>query len=654
MKNTNRTNRCAALQFTRFGRQQGMALVTTLLLLTLLSAVTLGMVLAASSDELINGYYRNMRGSFYAADSGLNIVRQDMLNQLVASVPSTLPNPTVEPISDSAAGGIVSSINSSYGSSNTSLNSGQAAGSWPAGYKITAVNLSEANCTPSGPDVPTGTTVCPPPTGSATHYTYTYSYSLTAEGQTRASEATTLTDRGSFIIDVDVNPSGGETSFAAWGFFVDTFPLCGSLTLVPGTITGPAFSNDGWTFGTSGSYIFTDEVGSHEPNFGYRFSGSQCYQSPNDPYVRPNGQTINPDFQGGFQLGQAAIPLPENDYNQKQAVLDGVGDPPACAGVSTPCPTYADMSSVLRMADSTQPYPPGGASSGVYMPYTTTSSASCMTPPCMTGGGIYVEGNASVTLTASTDTTPDPDHNLQVVTIVQGSTTSTVTIDLTGNTTTFQTGSNTTTISGVPGQYDSTTSALEREAALIYVNGQITSLKGPGSNNPAIQDGSALTVVASNDVIITDDILYKTKPVTTTQNQIPGTPPATLIPESDSGQVLGIYTNGGDIRLQNCSGCGNLEIDASLAALDASGSHTIRNSGSAINTLTIMGGRIQNAMGNINTTTRNVFFDRRYSQGGFAPPWFPSTTVTTSGPSTTDVNLPPSVQRVQWLNRTPF
>jgi len=116
--------------------------------------------------------------------------------------------------------------------------------------------------------------------------------------------------------------------------------------------------------------------------------------------------------------------------------------------------------------------------------------------------------------------------------------------------------------------------------------------------------------------------------------------------------VLGIYTNGGDIRLENCSGCGNLEIDAAMAALDDSGAHTIRNSGSAINTLTIMGGRIQNDMGNINTTTRNIYFDRRFSQNGFAPPWFPSTTFAPSGVSSTVVT--PSIQRVQWLNQTPF
>jgi hypothetical protein len=70
----------------------------------------------------------------------------------------------------------------------------------------------------------------------------------------------------------------------------------------------------------------------------------------------------------------------------------------------------------------------------------------------------------------------------------------------------------------------------------------------------------------------------------------------------------------------------------------------------AINTLNIVGGRIQNTIQNINTTTRNVFFDRRYtSKPNFAPPWFPSTTVTTKTTAET-ATVTPSLQRVKWEN----
>ncbi len=56
--------------------ERGVALITTLLLLMLLTGLTLAMAWSSRSDMLINGYYRNFRGSFYAADSGINIMRQ--------------------------------------------------------------------------------------------------------------------------------------------------------------------------------------------------------------------------------------------------------------------------------------------------------------------------------------------------------------------------------------------------------------------------------------------------------------------------------------------------------------------------------------------------------------------------------------------------
>jgi hypothetical protein len=140
--------------------------------------------------------------------------------------------------------------------------------------------------------------------------------------------------------------------------------------------------------------------------------------------------------------------------------------------------------------------------------------------------------------------------------------------------------------------------------------------------------------------------------VTKTQNQIPGTPADTLIPGSDHGQVLGIFTATGDIQLNNKQANGNLEIDASVATISNGGTGGLVNTGSAINTLTIVGGRIQNTIKNINSTTRNVFFDRRFAQNGFAPPWYPSTTLASTGP--TVAQYVPTVQRLKWVNNTTY
>jgi hypothetical protein len=77
------------------------------------------------------------------------------------------------------------------------------------------------------------------------------------------------------------------------------------------------------------------------------------------------------------------------------------------------------------------------------------------------------------------------------------------------------------------------------------------------------------------------------------------------------------------------------------------------NTGAAINKLTIVGGRIQNTIQNIGATTRNVFFDRRYASNNFAPPWFPSTTVSHNGMDSAK-SITPSFQRLQWLNQTSY
>jgi len=64
---------------------RGAALLITLILLALLSAASVAMVLLVSSDTMINGYYRNYRGSFYAADSGVNVVVQSIANSVTPS-----------------------------------------------------------------------------------------------------------------------------------------------------------------------------------------------------------------------------------------------------------------------------------------------------------------------------------------------------------------------------------------------------------------------------------------------------------------------------------------------------------------------------------------------------------------------------------------
>ncbi len=612
--------------------ERGVALITTLLLLMLLTGLSLAMVLSVRSDMLINGFYRNFRGSFYAADSGLNAARTAMQDQVVAAIPPSF-GITQQPIPVGTDGTVQTYINNTYGQGYTSYTGqGQASSSWPGKYKVTGTFV----LAPNGCSVLGGTGTCTAPTGPVTGYKYIYNYTLQSVGQAQGSQATTLTDRGSVIVNATLIPVNSKTSFAAWGMFIDQWSICSGSTLVPGTISGPAFTNGAWTFGTSGNYIFTDTVGSASKNAGFQFSNS-CDQL-NAISDKQGNQTIAPKFQAGFQTGSATVPLPANDYNQERAVLDGKG--------GTNPVTKSDLHNSVKDING-NPYPSSGASSGVFLPWSLQDGERVFT-----GGGIYVEGNASVTLSTATGPNSSPQ---QVYKITQGSPAvlTTVVVDAGNNATTITTGGSSLAITGVPKMIDPVTNAISpNPETMLYVNGSISSLSGPGQGLPAIQDGGGVTVTAASNVTITGDILYKTPPVTLTQNQLPGQPADTLIPGNDNHQALGVFTATGDIQLNNKQANGNLEIDASLATISAGGTGGLTNIGAQINTLTIVGGRIQNQIKNINTITRNVFFDRRFGQNGFAPPWFPSTTVSLG--TITQAQATTTVQRVQWLNQSSY
>jgi Tfp pilus assembly protein PilX len=191
-------------------RNRGVALVASLLLLSLFTVLTLSMVIATTSDTLIDGYYRNARGSFYAADSGINAVRQAMINQLSADVPSPFTTFST-PISATQEQAILTSISgttSGFGAYQSTL--GSQTSSWAGKFQVV---YNSACATTGGSGCPTYMTlpaVCKIhytsntgtiPTcynagnGSATWYELSYPYKITVIGQSSASE----TDRKSVV-----------------------------------------------------------------------------------------------------------------------------------------------------------------------------------------------------------------------------------------------------------------------------------------------------------------------------------------------------------------------------------------------------------------------------------------------------------------------
>jgi hypothetical protein len=163
-----------------------------------------------------------------------------------------------------------------------------------------------------------------------------------------------------------------------------------------------------------------------------------------------------------------------------------------------------------------------------------------------------------------------------------------------------------------------------------------------------VQDNSMISVTANGDIIATGDVLYKTEPVTIPQDA--------LIPSAENmNQVLGLFTATGNFITADTQADQNIEVDASIATISQA---DINNNCSGqggqlsyghINTFNNVGGMAQSCIYAADVNTENTWFDRRFTaRPNFAPPWFPSTTVTTGGPL--PVNASAKVQRVQWLS----
>jgi Tfp pilus assembly protein PilX len=629
--------------------EHGSALLISLLLLMLLSALSLGMFVSMSSDSLINGFYRNQQSSYYAADSGITVARQYLYNQIQAleTAPASFVAGT-PPLPANAASTVLTSVSSKFGGGHYyGINTGNAVSSWGANFTV----LGGANTT-LVMGAPVGS--LPNALGQDTAYAYSFTYKITAVGESTGAEQQTLQENGSMTLSENPPPPS-LVNFAGYGAFVDNYAPCLG-PLAPGLFTGPTFTNGAWNFGNfSTQYIFTDPVGQENADASYWF-GSSCVNSPTTSDTS-GGTKIAPVFQAGYNLGQPNIPLPQNIYNQEEAAIDGKGTVCPSSGACDPSapPSQATMGADLKNVSGTSwPATGGTPSTGVYLPYSTSSSTcGSKTPPCFTGGGIFVQGNASMTLSATKDTSNNPT---QTYSIVQGSTTTTVVVNNTTNTTTVTSGSSVQTINGVPTQYDPTTGLVVGDATMLYVNGTITGLTGPYSGStiePAIQNGTSLTIASTGNVDITGDVTYTAEPVTLVSTT--STPVDTLIPANNNVGVLGIVTSAGNINLNiasdpaaTCHGCTpNIEVDGSLAAMStSSGVGGFTQSGPAINAFNNVGGQIQGNIFGANISIENTYFDRRFSNG-MLPPWFPSTSVTGLGGS---ISYTPAYSRTQWIN----
>lgn len=637
--------------------ERGIALLITLGLLALLGAASLAVIFLTSSDAMINGYYRNYRGSFYAADSGINVVVEAMKDAVANSANTSVTGATPPlPISGTlvSAGatgtaGPATTVAAAYAPYVASPYIIGDNGSWNSQFQLTAAPTLSTPTYGYSIDC-SGDASCPGDGTGVYTWNFQYPYQITVKGQSSGSEAEEITETG--VIQYSFSPgskaSGGLPSFSKWAGFIDQFTLC-DAALVPGTSYGPFFTNGSWNFGnyTSPGYTFEGAVGQQGSQVGYINGG--CTKGG---VTAPRG-FHQPTFAQGFQINQSKIDEPADSYNQEEAVIDGKGCTSVPCSATDESKVAAEASSVLRTVGGT-PY--SSSTTGVFIPMHADSSSPSGFDfggaPSVTGstgsGGLLVNGNASVTLTASTDGAHNPT---QTYTISQttGSgrssttTTTTIVVDTATNTTTVTQGSGSPLVlPGVPTQLNPTTGATITQTdpsgvtvapTMVYVNGTITSLSG------TVQNATGVTITATSDIDVTGNLTDVSQPVNSSDQLVSNT----------SAGVLGIYTNG-NVNLEPSSNGGNLTIDASIAMLSGNqndqGTSGLETPGNSVGTLTIMGGRSEDQAHSVNMSASNTMYDQRFA-GNFGPPWFP-TAVPTSGTPSIPSNLSMTVYRTSW------
>jgi len=693
----------------RRARTRGVALIITLILLLLLSAASVAIVLLVSSDTMINGFYRNYRGSFYAADSGVNVVVETISNSLLNAGTSTANPPlpigatTIPTVQEVFANAVNASNSPVYPTglttSFTSFTNGYFkmgdAGSWKGQFKMITpdgVTNPDGNLILGTPQFelkpdPGDSASCLPvtqatcvnatyPGGIANDHNYkwqfNYPYEVTVQGQSSGSEGEEVVETGTIVYTSTTGTAAGGPPpiFSKWAAFITNFAACQG-PLVPGTMTGPFFTDGQWNFGNFN-------------NPGYTFTGSIAQQNTQASWISNGGCTNSatapsgfkqPSFPaGGLQLGAKSIVPPSDTYNQAQAVLDAKGIPPC---VAAPCPTDPAPSQIvmnqeLQTLSGTKYAASGSPSNGVYIPFYTSGTdpnghTCTATHPCYGSstanggdgyaGGFYVQGNASITLIASTggDSTSNATQTYQ---ITQHSTTTTIVVDNTNNTTTVSVnGGSAVTMYGTPTQLnpnDSTPTPMPTydpsgavvNPTLIYVNGSVTGLTGnyDSHNNPlgAIQNDTGITIASSGSVSITGDIEYATLPVSI---------PSDASVSGTNAGVFGVYTNGNINLYPDPSG--NLTVDGSLVALSGSltGTSGFETPGNSINNWTIVGGRAEDQAHAVSIGSGNTYYDTRFG-ANFGPPFFP-TAVPQPGVPSIPSSQQVAVNRGAWseLNR---
>lgn len=422
---------------------------------------------------------------------------------------------------------------------------------------------------------------------------YYLDYSITGTGKV-GDNARTVTTEGTVRINMGrqslnqfilLANDGGSGSNGTSGFF-DTSSV----------YDGPVHVNKNWAL-------------SGKPTFLAGASISDSYAWMNDAkgcsgfaFVKVSGQQASPggctapNTNGkGLQYNTAVIDLPKNARSQARASL-GM-DATDLTALST-----GDVCTALGLLGSC-----GSVPAGTYIP----SKAGAVS------GGIYVQGDADVTLSTS--------GTKQVYTIKANNVTTTITVDYAAKTTTYtKSTGGTAVLTGVPnGQ--------------LYVSGNIVGLGGPNRTGslpspaptasvpsvvpPALASASQLNVAAGGAVTIDGDLTYTDDPRTTpSASNVLG-----IISGADSvvigdGAPADVYINGA--ILAGSTGKG-LSVKSPGVRPPKGAIHML---GSLAEDTDQIRGQVDGSGNAVAGYADDFKFDQRFFNGAVAPPFFPATT----------------------------
>jgi hypothetical protein len=603
--------------------ERGIALITVMLIMSLMVMLALAVTFTALSDNAITSNFKNTTAGFYAAEAGVNNLHRLIRSKdfAIKGIPSpvkvTPGRPTINPNEFIPA--IERLLETQERFPNYSAYRTKA--------RITDVRLpfpADDTDPAHAKNRITYITRTNPRLGQIEPYSVSYSLESVGEGIAGLNGTVTLVEEGiiNFKLLATANAGGLRTgSFAEFALYVNHFdPYRPEGPFIyqgfgPGDeFSGRVHTNErlGFWTGADGSDapVFRGRVTQAYQDASYYRHGAGQPPAPVDAdSAIVGGVVVAPKFLAGFSRGDDFIPEPENSYDQARAVLDGG------FGLSAQPPSIEELRGALRAADQLSrplneikddgkgpeagPAKPEPLKQGVYLPSDGES---------FTGSGLYIVGTVDdIVLSA------DAAGNRQRIEVRQGKQRTVIVFDSDTGTTTIDAGNGVRTLRGIP--LDRTISTRGgRPAASIFVDGDVTSLRGPGrdlggQSVAAIDTDFAVTVTAQGratgdsrrpssggNITITGDLTYET----------PVTDGAGLPINERASNVLGIYASGGTIEIpMDGRAPDNLTVHASLASFelkDDSGNPVVGARGKSI------GGRIRSDVSNWRQTPHRGTF----------------------------------------------